>query len=196
MRRYFYLVACLVLISVGLSSCRSYFVPRAASMIPEMEASEAAMPGSALYHGIVLTHVTGGEATELLGPSQVGNEEFGEALSRTLDKQNFLSAAGNAPFRLKVNIAYVKSTNGNSMMNSAVRYTLTRSKDGVVVFDEVIRDSVATEGRAPGPPAGLLAFGIIYPILGVNRLRENEEAAMRANISSFLTRLHAALAEK
>jgi hypothetical protein len=176
MRMHVRLIAGLGLAVVILSGCAS--PTRVGSMIPEAKADQAASSNSPLYRGISLTDVGGGEETDPMWTSEVGSKEFRESLVRTLQLQNFISIANDAPFQLKAFIVEVKHPiAGFSLtVDSFVRYTLVRSKDSNIIFDDVLQGTfTATTGDA---------------FVAVERLRLAQEGAMRANISALLDRLH------
>jgi hypothetical protein len=144
-------------------------------MIPEATTSQTAQPNSPLYQNILLTDVGGEEST--LEWAEVGSAEFRESLVQTLDRAKFLSSDPNAPFQLKAFIIEVRRPTAafTVSVNSFVRYTLLRSKDRGVIFDDVLQ---ATRTATLGDE-----------FIGIERMRIAVEGAMQANISTLLERL-------
>lgn len=167
--------------------------PRAEFMVPKADAAQDAGPSSPLYQGIRLIDVSGGMEENFANPFVMKNTEFRRALAGTLAEQNFLSTDANAPFRLKAHI--VQMTQGITV---TVRYTLTRSKDGALVMDDVLQGTKnpAVVPRELGQallPAGLTPSPVIIAGMhaaDVNPVRDAEEAAMRANLSALIARLN------
>ncbi len=154
--------------------------PRVASMIPDQNLQSAAAPNTALYRNILLGEVGGGEEPNPLFEITVGADDFHQSLLQALDRQGFLSDQKGAPFQLKAYIIEVKHPRAafSITVDSFVRYTLIRVKDGSSVFDDVLQ--------------GTFTAGVVDAFFGIERLRIAEEGSIRANISALLGRLQAA----
>lgn len=150
----------------------------------EMESMVAAQPVAAapkdasLVGGIYVAEVAGGESTNPLWTSEVGNTEFGGALRKSLRAHGVLSEdASGSPYLLKANLLGLEQPAfGLDMtVTSHVNYEVTRRADSQLYLGETVNTSyTATAGQA---------------FLGVERLRLANEGAIRQNIKDFLLRL-------
>ena len=145
-------------------------------MVPETQRAMAASEDSRMHRAIALTDVGGGEETTYM--PEVGSEEFREALRRALEAHEYLSLEpANAPYQLKAFIIEVRHPRPSisTRVDSFVRYTLLRTADGHILFDDVVH--------------GTHTVAFDESFAGMERVRLAEEGAMRDSISALLERL-------
>ncbi len=159
-----------------LSACAA--PARTGHMVPESTLFPSCSPDSPLCNAIAISKVGGGEKTNPLLQSKVGNRELDEALQLSLKQYGFLSTSDvEAPFRLEAFLIELKQPPGGYTMivTSVMRYKLTRSRDDQVVYDDIITASYkATIGDT---------------FFGTHRLKLANEGSIRANIAVFLQHL-------
>ena len=160
-----------------LSACAT--PARSGYMVPESTLFSSCGPDSPLYNAIAISKVGGGEKTNPLLASKVGNNELEEALRLSLSQRGFLCTSDvAAPFRLEAFLLELQqpSTGYTMIVTSAMRYKLTRRSDDQVLYDDIITASYkATVGDA---------------FSGVHRLKLANEGSIRTNIAVFLQHLH------
>ena len=161
-----------------LSACAT--PARPGHMVPESALFPSCSPDSPLRNAIAISKVGGGEKTNPLLVSKVGDKELHETLQLSLEQFGFLSTSDvAAPFRLEVFLIELKQPRGEGLtaiVDSVMRYKLTRSGDDQVVYDDIITASYkATVGDA---------------LYGAHRLKLANEGSIRANIAVFLQHLH------
>ncbi len=136
--------------------------------------------GSPLHRAIAVAPVGGGEETDPMWTSEVGNAEFRQALELSLERRGYLSRdPDGARFRLEAFLVELKQPSGGYTLHVAsyVRYKLLRAADNAVMIDEIVSGSAeATLGDS---------------LVGIKRLQIANEKAMRSNITAFLLRLRA-----
>lgn len=152
---------------------------RTGHMVPESALFLSCSPDSPLCSAIAISKVGGGEKTNPLLVSKVGDKELHETLQLSLERFGFLSTSDvTAPFRLEVFLVELEQpTSGyTTIVTSAMRYKLIRGCDDQVLYDDIITASYkATVGDA---------------FYGVHRLKLANEGSIRANIAAFLEHLH------
>jgi hypothetical protein len=166
----------LLLIGAGLSvaSCAS---PASVSGMVTTPAATAPVPAS-LNRAIAVETVGGGRETNPMWTSQVGNAEFQEALTKSLQARGMhadnVAAARYALRATLMNLA--QPMIGLDMTVSAsVKYTLVDKQSQQMVYDRLIDSShTATFGDAA---------------IGVQRLRLANEGAIKKNIENFMADL-------
>lgn len=162
---------------VVLSACAT--PARPGRMVPESALFPSYSPDSPLRNAIAISKVGGGEKTNPLLVSKMGDEELHETLRLSLEQCGFLNTSDvAAPFRLEVFLIELKQPRGGltEIVDSVIRYKLTRSSDDQVVYDDIITASYkATVGDA---------------FYGPHRLKLANEGSIRANIATFLENLH------
>jgi hypothetical protein len=162
---------------VVLSACATPVRP--GRMVPESALFPSYSLDSPLRNAIAISKVGGGEKTNPLLVSKVGDEELHETLRLSLEQCGFLNTSDVAtPFRLEVFLIELKQPRGGltAIVDSVIRYKLTRSSDDQVVYDDIITASYkATVGDA---------------FYGPHRLKLANEGSIRANIATFLENLH------
>jgi hypothetical protein len=174
--RGFALVALLSLVA-ALEGCASG--ARTEAMMPPSPVGgfDAASP---LRNAIAIAEVSGGEATNPMWMSKVGNPELEEAIRATLLREGLLGAEpAKAPYRLKVILISLDQPwiGFTLTVDTAIRYILAREPAGEVVMDETLKVS----GSA----------GVGDAFIAVERLRLANENAIRASIGAFLEKLRA-----
>ena len=162
-----------------LAACAAPAEPgRMAASAPVQESPFASTPFAT---EIAIAAVGGGEETDPTWTSEVGNGEFREALALSLDRHGvFCPYEALARYRLEVVLVELNQPSRGFTFNvtSYVRYKLTRSADGQVLFDEL----VSSAGTATIEDA----------FIGIERLKIANERAIQHNIARFLERLEAA----
>jgi hypothetical protein len=122
--------------------------------------------------------VSGGEETNPMWTSEVGNEAFRGALESSMRAGDLLAATGAAKYRLNASLLNLQQPlfGLDMRVNSKVRYELISIAGGDRLFEETIDAGyTATVGQA---------------FLGVERLRLANEGAIRENIKKLIERLH------
>ena len=137
------------------------------------------------FHQLRIGKVEGGSKTNPMLISNVAANDFRAALESSLEGLQFLTPDQSAA-KLEV-AAYILNLDqpmvGLDMtVTSRIHYIVAPVSGGPAVLD----DTVAASGTA--------SFG--SALLGVERLRKANEAAIRANIQSFVERLRVALSAK
>ena len=128
---------------------------------------------SPLKQSVQVSNVSGGQNTNPLWTSEVGNSEFQQALQQSLSRQGMVAAA-SARYRLDATLMEVKQPifGFSYTVTSTVRYTVTEIAGGRVAFDQTITaDFTATVSDA---------------FSGVERLRVANEGSIKNNLSRFL----------
>jgi len=150
------------------------------NMVPPDAEVSTARADSPLRGAIAIGQVGGGEKPSSdMTYSTVGGRELEEALSLSLRKAGFLYAGGAQPlFQLEVFLVEIRRpSHGFTMIaTSFVRYKLTRTRDGKVVYDDVV--SASAKKTVSDEP------------VGVTRDRVVLESTVRGNIAAFLRALN------
>lgn len=157
-----------------------------ASMPSQMVAAPGAVAGVSEgqpgYKQFRVGAVQGGSETNPMWMSNVSNADFKTALESSLRSLNYLADENDkAQIEVTASIVDLKRPMAGIDMSvtSKVRYSALPATGGAPVFDETL----AATGTAK--------FG--EALLGVERLRKANEAAVRANIEVFIQRLQDAL---
>lgn len=165
-----------IVLLIALSGCATPVLPK--HMVPQSLAISRSGPASPLYSAIAIRKVGGGEETNPLMYSKVGDKELREALRLSLSQYGFLSISDtNAPFGLDVFLVELKQPTRRFtlIVDSYIRYTLTRVRDGKVIFDDIV-------------PASFKAT-VEDAFVGYSRLKLATEGSVRTNIAAFFERL-------
>ena len=160
-----------------LSACAT--PARPGHMVPDSALLPSHSLDSPLCNAIAITKVAGGEKTNPLTQSEVGDNELREALCLSLSQGGLLSTSDvAAPFRLEVFLIELKQPGSGLTMivTSAIRYKLIRSGDDQVVYDDII---TASYGATVGDT-----------FYGPHRLKLANEGSIRANIAVFVQHLY------
>jgi hypothetical protein len=132
---------------------------------------------SADYRRLAVGKVEGGKATGRIG-AKVSNDEFLDALQRTLRSAGVLAADSSATATVDVQILEVHQPSSPfppATVTSTVEYRVASRLTGATLA----RFVVESRGRA----------GLTDAFIGMNRLRLANEAAIRLNLSCFVERL-------
>lgn len=146
------------------------------AMIPERTEATLIAETSPLAKAIEVTSVTGGEETNPMWKSEVGNPEFGEALKNALASHAML-ATGPGRYKLTAALTNIDQPifGASFTVTASVRYRLTDVGTSKDVFDQTVTESYTAN--------------FSDALLGVERLRLANEGAMRVNIGAFLKSL-------
>ena len=149
---------------------------RIESMVPA-ESLDGLKFDTALEKSVFLKLVEGGEETNPIWLSKIGNEEFGGALEMSLQQHGLSVDSGKGKYELSVRLLEVDAPSGglNMKVTTYVKYKLTNDETGEVILSkEVIAPYTATMGDS---------------LYGVNRLRLANEGSVKKNIEEFLVEL-------
>jgi hypothetical protein len=131
---------------------------------------------SILRQSVQLNNVSGGQATNPLWTSEVGNPEFQQALQQSLANQGLLGSAASR-YRLDATLMEVKQplVGFDMTVTSTIRYLVTDTTMNRTAFDQVVTVSyTARVGDA---------------FVAIERLRLANEGSIKNNISQFLDKL-------
>jgi hypothetical protein len=128
--------------------------------------------------------VTGGEETNPLWTSEVGNEEFKQALHDSLDGLKLYSGAADSRYVLDVHLVNLDQPliGFDATVTSSVRYVLSER----VAKKSVLEELVVSAHTAKMSDSWY----------GVERLKLANEGSIRDNIAEFISRLSKRLPEQ
>lgn len=133
-----------------------------------------------LKNNITVDNVTGGQDTNPLWTSEIGNSEFRQALEQSLASANLLSSEGNnADYRLSaIMISVSQPIMGLSMtVTTTIQYVLIDiTNDKELLIETIVAPYTAKFSES---------------LLGVERLKIANEGSARANISQLIEKLYA-----
>lgn len=132
-----------------------------------------------LTNSIAVNDVGGGEDTNPMWTSEIGNTEFESALKDSLQLLYLISKDDQPEYELSAQLMEVDQPSfGLDMeVTSSIRYVLVDKSSKEVIFDEVVvAPYTATFGDA---------------FSGVERLRMANEGSAKSNITGFLEKLSA-----
>jgi len=135
---------------------------------------------SPLKQSVQVNNVSGGQKTNPLWTSEVGNPEFQQALQQSLGIQG-ITAGANAKYRLDAVLVDLKQPfiGFDLTVKSTVRYTLMEAATNRVVFDQTITAEFTA--------------GVGDAVLAVQRLKLANEGSIKSNISKFMDQLFNAM---
>lgn len=147
-------------------------------MVPAPGPVPVAEQSSPLYHAVAVGNVSGGQETNPMWMSKVGNVEFSQALTQTLMAHSMLGRQEGSRYVLDIVLKDLdQPVFGLTFdVTSKVGYRLNDKKAGSVVLD--------TEVSATGSASVSDAFA------GVERLRIANERSIKNNLQDFMTRLN------
>ncbi len=177
--KYILLIAALCV----LNSCATAAQP--GGMVPQSTAFRSESFDATLRRAITITKVGGGEKTNPLLGSKVGDDEMREALHLSLEQYDlYASSEASASFSLEAFLIELKQpVSGYTMVvSSVVRYKLIRNSDNRALYDDIVTASYRATLKDSS--------------IGINRLKLANEGSIRANITSFLDRLRSVEAAK
>jgi hypothetical protein len=139
--------------------------------------SHAEMPGTPLRANVGVKDVSGGEKTNPLWESEIGNDEFRIALKKALDSSGLLERAkGEGRFSLSAILESIDQSNlSGQPTTTRVKYTLTDKVTGKDVFQELISSEYGLETWDS--------------IMRPKRLRRECESAARASSTQLTEKL-------
>jgi hypothetical protein len=160
-----------------LPACAAPARPELMTAVVADSGSHAMVANSPLRQQVWLASVTGGEPTNPIWTSEVGNSEFREALRRSLDGAGFAASDDGGRFSLHADLIRVdQPLIGFSItVTSTAGYRLVDDTTNETVFSETI--------IAP------YTAGVGDAFLGVERLRIANEGSIRQNIAQFIQKL-------
>jgi len=165
----------LLLIAAGFSVSSCAGPATVSGMVAAPTAAATAPP--TLSRAIAVQTVGGGRETNPMWTSQVGNAEFQDALTKSLQARGMHADGAAARYLLTVALVNLaQPMMGLDMTVSAsVKYTLVERQSQTQVYDRLIDSShTATFGDA---------------VYGVERLRLANEGAIKKNIENFINDL-------
>jgi hypothetical protein len=129
-----------------------------------------------LQHSVHVRSVLGGEPTNPLWTSEVGNPEFRQALESSLRNNGLLADGTTGDYALDATLIDVTQPmiGFDLTVTSTVRYIVTPG-DGTKMFDDTVIASYTA--------------GVSESFLGTERLRRANEGSIRENIKTFIERL-------
>jgi hypothetical protein len=156
---------------------------RVGQMIHQPDETQLQTVPVAMQQSVAIAEIVGGEETDPLWMSEVGNEEYRQALQASLQSYGLFADYGGGDYDLTAHLIELEQPlMGFDMTVTCVAsYIVTRASDGVEVFN----DTITTPYTADFSEA----------FVGVERLRLANEGAVRRNIGEFITRFVASQAE-
>jgi hypothetical protein len=135
---------------------------------------------SPLKQAVQVNNVSGGQKTNPLWTSQVGDMEFQQALEQSLGIQGVTTGAG-AKYRLNAVLVELHQpfAGFDLTVRSTVRYTLMEVATNRVVFDQTITAEFTA--------------GVSDAVLAVQRLKLANEGSIKSNISKFMDQLFSSM---
>ena len=163
-----------IALALMLNACSSG--ARMSAMVVPLTAENIITEENKLYQSMELGEVSGGKKTNPMWTSQIGNEEFQQALLNSL-KAHALISVGDAKYKLTAKLLKIKQPLiGFSLtVRSTIQYELLEMQTQKVVYDKVVDVEYTAE------------FG--DAMLGSKRLQLANEGAIKDNISQFITSL-------
>ena len=137
-----------------------------------------------LADSIKIDDVEGGEETNPMWTSEVGNKEFKAALNASLKSQGLLSETNKSGYELTATLVESDQPlfGADFEVTLSIRYILIEMKNDKVIFNKVIKTPyTATMGDS---------------LLGVKRLRLANEGSAKKNITELLNILSKLKMEK
>ncbi|MDF2867757.1 MAG: hypothetical protein K0S11_1227 [Gammaproteobacteria bacterium] len=131
-----------------------------------------------LLNGIAVSQVTGGHETNPLWTSQINNENFKQALVRSLQQASLYNDSTKPKYVLSANLMMLDQPIAGFDMTAScqVHYTLRDvKKDKIVYRDDILASYTAKGGDA---------------FLGMERLKKATEGAAKANIRKLIETLY------
>ncbi len=179
LRTFLRAVLCCAL-AVGLAACAK--PARVGGMVVARDAALHPAPADhPLHHAISLGEVDGGEETSLLSNSEVGNEEFAQALRLSLEAYDLLAPVPSAS-------AYVLTGSLEKVAQPSGGLALTVTSTVTYRLMEVAGDKppmLRYEDTVTAPYTAALSDSILM----VERLRLANEGSIRENVATFIARL-------
>ena len=171
------LLPILAMLVIQLTGCAS---PASIEGMTVIGTAVTSAPASfPLKHRLWIDNASGGEVTNPIETSEVGNEEFRAALEESLRVGQLLARSDqDALFLLSATLLNVQQPGVGFDMTvySRIGYVLNSRSDGKLLWEEVVSaDYTATVGDA---------------FVGMKRLRLASEGSIRENLKALILRLH------
>lgn len=165
---------CLIGLLLLVTACAQ--PARTSQMIYHPSETQQAEVPDAVRDGITIASVSGGEETNPLWTSQVGDAEFREALLVTLQELQLSAFGDDAPYALTVNLLGLEQPliGFDATVTCTANYLVVATADGSEVFNETFKTPYTAD--------------FSDAIIGIERLRLANEGAARANIQAFIAR--------
>ena len=165
----------IVLLVAVIGGCASPATLEGMTVAPAGVRSESA--SAELRDAISIRSVLGGEPTNPLWTSEVGNAEFRAALEASLRNYGLLAEGGSGDYALDVTLIDLQQPvfGLETKVTSTAAYHLESNNDQKNPFDDTV---IASYTARPSES-----------FFGVQRLRLANEGAIRENIREFIRRL-------
>lgn len=149
---------------------------RVSQMIHQPDSEQLETVPDTMQQSVAIAAVNGGEETDPLWMSEVGNAEYRQALQSSLQSYGLFADYGGGDYDLTAHlIALDQPLVGFDMtVTSTASYVVVRTSDGIEVFN----DTIVTPYTADFSES----------FMAVERLRMANEGAVRENIRAFITR--------
>ena len=161
----------IALIILSLSACASG--PRSEAMVADVALNTVIDKSSLLWKSTGIGEITGSAKTNKLWKSKISKQVFGSALRETLVLHAMLSeSSGKYKISAKLKELRQPFLGLELAVTARVEYQVTRTSDGVIVFDhEITQTHVST-----------LNDSYVFS----DRLKLANEGAIKANIKKFI----------
>lgn len=158
---------------VGLSGCAT--PANSSEMTVRPALTETHYP-DALNRAMCVRNVTGGESTNPLWISKVGNQDFHTALNGSMDAAGLSAPEEACKYQVDVNLLGLTqpSFGLNFKVTSNVNYKVYDPSGQPILLETISADYTATFSDSA---------------IGVVRLKKANEGSIRANISKFFSKL-------
>ncbi len=147
---------------------------RTSQMIYHADAAQLAEVPETVRNGLTIAAVDGGKETDPLWMSEVGNTEFRQALTVTLQEWQLHAFESDAPYALTATLLELEQPLAGFDITVTCRanYLVIRRSDNAEVFNETIVTPYTAD------------FSDAF--MAVERLRMANEGAARTNIEAFV----------
>lgn len=131
-----------------------------------------------LKNNVLVTKVSGGKKTNPLWTSEIGTDEFMQALIDSLEAAKLLTRDTNAKYYLNARMIRVDQPliGASLTVTSVVQYTLMRASDGKILFNEEISTPYTAK--------------FSDSLIAIERLKLANEGSARNNITRLIDKLY------
>lgn len=166
-------ILAIALVALSATGCAS---PASISGMTALDAHPTAVPAE-LENSMQIGTVLGGESTNPMWTSEVGNADYKAALENSLHVARLLSDHGDGQYVVDANLINVDQPvlGFDLTVTSTISYLVRKNASDEALFDDVV---VASHTASVGD-----AF------LGTERLRMANEGSIRKNIATFIQRV-------
>jgi hypothetical protein len=146
----------------------------AGAMVYTVPTAQRVTGSSKYYQNIVVDQVTGGSETKFYTNAKIGNDQFKQALEKSLKSANMLSTLKTCTYHLTVALVTLDQQSFGEDPHTAVKvtFTLKNMKTGVAVFADTYddNDSATTKdslwrGKKVKLATERAARGVIHKVL-------------------------------